>query len=86
MHKAASQTLYAEYASLDRVEGGYRIDLAPVDVIRTDMVGDELFVSIRGNALPRACTGGEIFVHEHKKDHTIYKIVRDGSPVVTVAM
>jgi hypothetical protein len=84
--EAASQTLYAEYASLDRVEGGYRIDLAPVDAIRTDMVGDELFVSIRGNALPRACTGGEIFVHEHKKDHTIYKIVRDGSPVVTVAM
>ena len=83
---AASQTVYAEFAKLDAVDGGYRIDLTPVDAIRTEVVGDEFFVSVKGNKPPKGCTGGKLFVHECKQDHTIYKIVRDGAPVVTISM
>ena len=43
-------------------------------------------VSIRDRRVPTSCTGGRIFAHECKEDHTIYRIERDGSPVVTLGM
>ena len=83
---AASQTLYSQLAAVDKVDGGYRIDLAPVDAARTEVVEDEFFVSIKGSDVPKSCIGGRIFVHECKKDHTIYRLDRDGSPIVTIGM
>ena len=83
---SASQSVYSEFATLDKIDGGYRIDLAPVDKIRTDAVSDEFFVSLKGRAVPKSCTGGTLYVHECKADHTIYKIARDGSSVVTLGM
>lgn len=83
---AASQTVYAEYAAVDKVDGGWRIDLSPVDAIRTDAVTDDFFVSIRDKRPPLSCIGGRLHVHECREDHVIYKIVRDGSSVVTLGM
>jgi hypothetical protein len=73
---SASQAVYTAYASLDTVDGGYRIDLAPVDAVRNEVVEDEFFVSLRENTLPTV-TGGTATVHEHRPDHVIYKIRRD---------
>ena len=84
--QSASQAVYAHYAVTDRVDGGWRIDLSPVDAVRTELVEDEFFVAIRDRRVPTSCTGGRIFVHECKEDHTIYRIARDGSPVVTLGM
>ena len=84
--QSASQAVYAHYAATDRVDGGWRIDLSPVDAVRTELVKDEFFVAIRDRRVPTSCTGGRIFAHECKEDHTIYRIERDGSPVVTLGM
>ena len=84
--QSASQGVYARYAKVDTVDGGYRIDLAPVDAVRTELVEDEFFLALRTHELPKNCTGGRIFMHECKGDHTIYKIVRDASSSVTVKM
>ena len=84
--QSASQAVYTSYAALDRVDGGYRLDLAPVDAVRNEVVEDEFFVSIKGHALPGTVTGGTISVHEVRPDHTVYKITRDGTPVVTLKM
>lgn len=83
---SASQAIYAEYSTLDKVDGGYRIDLAGADAVRTDLVKDEFFLSLRGGDIPRAVAGGSLTVHETRGDHTIYKITRDGAPTVTLAM
>ena len=74
---AASQAVYAAYARIDRVDGGYRIDLAPVDAVRNEVVEDEFFVSLRERALPAALTGGTLALHEVRPDHVIYKIRRE---------
>ena len=83
--QSASQALYATYAAIDKVDGGYRIDLAPVDATGVDILEDEFFVAL-GERKPPVVTGGTISVHEVRPDHVIYKIKRDGSPVVTVAV
>ena len=74
--QSASQGVYASYAKLDTVDGGYRIDLAPVDAVRNEVVENEFFVSLREGARPTV-TGGEVFRHERRPDHVIYKIRRD---------
>ncbi len=74
---SASQSVYASHATIDSVDGGYRIDLAPVEAVRTPLIENEFFVSLREKALPRAVTGGKISVHECRPDHVIYKIDRD---------
>ena len=74
--QSASQAVYTAYAGLDTVDGGYRIDLAPVDAVRNEVVEDEFFVSLREKTLPTV-TGGTATVHEHRPDHVIYKIRRD---------
>ncbi len=84
--QSASQGVYAAYSAVDTVDGGWRIDLSPADAVRTDLVEDEFFVAIRDRRVPTSCTGGRLFVHECKEDHTIYRIERDGSPVVTLGM
>ena len=82
--QSASQAVYTTYAALDRVDGGYRIDLAPVDAVRNEVVEDEFFVSLRDKALPTV-TGGTAHLHEHRPDHVIYKIRRDeGAGVVNI--
>ena len=82
--QSASQAVYTTYAEIDTVDGGYRIDLAPVDAVRNEVVEDEFFVSLREGALPTV-TGGEISVHERRPDHVIYKIHRDkGANVVNI--
>lgn len=73
---SASQTIYSRYAVVDRIEGGYRIDLAPVDAVRIPLVEDEFFISIKEKRLPRSVLGGSILLHEVRPDHTVYKIVR----------
>lgn len=84
--ESASQGVYARYAVTDRVDGGYRIDLTEVDAVRTDVVEDAFYVALRDRRPPTSCTGGRVSVHECKEDHTIYKIERDGSPVVTLGL
>ena len=81
---SASQSVYATYATIDSVDGGYRIDLAPVDRVRTDVIEDEFFVSLKEKRIPKVCTGGSISLHQCKGDHTVYKIARDGSDAVTI--
>ena len=82
--QSASQAVYTTYAGIDTVDGGYRIDLAPVDAVRNEVVEDEFFVSLRERALPTV-TGGTIYVHEHRPDHVIYKIRRDaGASAVSI--
>ena len=83
---SASQAVYVGYSALDRVDGGYRIDLSSVDAIRTDAVKDEFFLALRGGAVPKGIDGGRILVHERRPDHTIYRVERDASPVVTIKM
>ena len=84
--QSASQAVYAHYAATERVDGGYRIDLSGVEAVRTDLLEDEFFVALRGRDLPKSCEGGSISIHECKEDHTIFKIKRDGSPVVSMRM
>lgn len=84
--QSASQAVYARYASLDPIDGGYRIDLAGVDAARTDVVEDEFFVALRGRDVPKSCKGAAVSLHESKEDHTIYKCIRDGSSAVTLMM
>lgn len=74
--QSASQGVYTSYAKLDTVDGGYRIDLAPVDAVRNEVVEDEFFVSLRERKLPTV-TGGTATVHETRPDHVIYKIRRN---------
>ena len=82
--QSASQAVYTTYAKTDTVDGGYRIDLAPVDAVRNEVVEDEFFVSLRERALPTV-TGGKISVHECRPDHVIYKIHRDkGASAVNI--
>lgn len=78
---SASQALYAEYATLDRVDGGYRIDLSPVDAVRTDAVKDEFFLSLRTEDAPRSLLGGRLSVWERRRDHTVYRIEREAETV-----
>ena len=73
---AASQAVYSSYAALDRIDGGYRIDLAPVDAVRTPIVEDEFFVSLRERRIPRAVTGATVTLHDARPDHVIYKLAR----------
>ena len=83
---SASQAVYNGYAVCDRTDGGYRIDLAPVDAVRTDIVTDDFFLAVRGHDVPREVTGGRLAVWECRADHTIYRVVRDGAPVVELKM
>ena len=83
---SASQAVYAELAKLDRIDGGYRLDLAPVDAVRTETVKDSFYLSLRDRALPRAVSGGTLTVKEARADHVIYKLERDGAPTVTIRM
>ena len=85
--ESASQSAYAKYATVDTVDGGYRIDLAPLDAVRTFLVEDEFYVSLKDKALPRAVIGGAASVHECRADHAVYKIRRDaGADSVTILM
>lgn len=82
---AASQAVHAAYASLDRIDGGYRIDLAPVDAVRTPLVENEFFVTTREKKLPRAVTGARAYIHECRPDHVVYRIERENeAPAVTI--
>lgn len=83
--QSASQAVYTTYAALDRVDGGYRIDLASVDAVRNEVVEDEFFVSLREKRIPRAVSGGCITLHESRPDHVIYKVARaDRADAVTI--
>ena len=83
--QSASQGVYTAYAKLDRVDGGYRIDLAPVDAVRNEVVEDEFFVSLRERKQP-AVTGGTLAVHETRPDHVIYTLRRDtGASAVSIS-
>ena len=85
--QSASQAVYSAYAAVDKIDGGYRIDLSPVEAVRTPILEDDFFVSIKGKLLPKACEGGQICVHETRGDHTIYHIYRDkNASVVTIKM
>ena len=81
---SASQAVYNRYAEIDSIEGGYRIDFAGVDAVRTPIVTDEFFVAFRSFAVPKSCVGGSLFVHECKGDHAIYRVVRDGAAEVKI--
>ena len=84
--EAASQTVYSDFAKVEKIDGGYRIDLSEVDSQDTEAIAKEFFVSLKGREMPVSCIGGSIFVHECKQDHTIYRIVRDGSSAMTLVM
>ena len=73
---SASQAVYAEYATAERVDGGYRIDLSRVDAIRADALKDEFFLSLRPSEAPRAVTGASLSLHERRADHTVYLVKR----------
>ncbi len=83
---SASQAVYAEFATLDRIDGGYRFDLSKVDEIRTDAVKDSFFVSLRERKMPKKIVGGRLIEKEKRADHTIYQLIRDASPIVTLTM
>ena len=83
---SASQAIYATHAALDRVDGGYRIDLSAVDAVRTDIVTDDFFLSVKGHAVPRAIAGGRLEAWESRKDHTVYHVIRDGAGTVTLTL
>ena len=82
--QAASQGVYAAYAKIDKIDGGYRIDLAPVEEARTFILEEEFFVAIKDKRMPVSVTGGELYVHEIRDDHVIYRVKRDGATVVTI--
>ena len=84
--QSASQAVYSAYAATDKVDGGYRIDLAPVEAVRTPILEDDFFIAIKDKRLPKACEGGVLYVHEVRPDHVIYRVRRDGADVVTVRM
>ncbi|MBE6695835.1 MAG: hypothetical protein E7587_05215 [Ruminococcaceae bacterium] len=85
--QSASQSLYSAYASVDKVDGGYRIDLSPVEAVRTPILEDDFFVSIKDKSIPKSCEGGKLYIHDVRPDHVIYHIYRDkGASVVTVKM
>ncbi len=77
--EAASQAVYASYSKLDSIDGGYRIDLSPVDAVRTPLIEDYFCISVREKALPRSVKGGKISVHAVRPDHVVYKIDRDAN-------
>ena len=84
--ESASQGVYKAYSRVDRVEGGWRIDLSGVDAVRTFLVEDHFYVALRERTMPRGCRGGKLSVKETRSDHVIYRIDRDASPVVTIEM
>ena len=84
--ESASQAVYARYSAVDRIDGGYRIDLSGVDAVRTFLVEDHFYIALRERRIPSSCTGGSLSVHAVRDDHTIYRIERDGSPVVVLGM
>ena len=56
------------------------------DAVRTFLVEDHFYVALRERRVPTHCTGGSLFVHTVRDDHTIYRIERDGSPIVTLKL
>ncbi|MBP3606501.1 MAG: hypothetical protein J6J66_07885 [Clostridia bacterium] len=74
--EAASQTFYSKYASVETVDGGYRIGLDAVDTVDSELVGKEFYVSLKGGEKPVRCEGGSISLHEKRADHTVYRIAR----------
>ena len=75
-----------EYAGVPAFWIGWRIDLSGVDAVRTFLVEDHFYVALRERRVPTHCTGGSLFVHAVRDDHTIYRIERDGSPIVTLKL
>ena len=75
--ESASQAVYSTHAKIDVIDGGYHIDLAPVDAIRTPLVEDHFYVSLREKALPREVIGGKAYVKDCRSDHVVYVIERD---------
>ena len=72
---------------VDAVDGGYRIDLAPLDAVRTFLVEDEFFISLKDKTLPSAVEGASLFVHDCRPDHVVYRAVRHpGASTVSLLM
>ena len=82
--QSASQGVYAAYARVDKIDGGYRIDLTEVEKARTFILEDEFFVAIKDKRMPKQVEGGTLYVHEVREDHVIYRIARNGASVVTI--
>ena len=84
--QSASQGVYAAYARVDTLDGGYRIDLTEVEKARTFILEDEFFVAIKDKRMPKQVEGGTLYVHEVREDHVIYRIARNGASVVTITL
>ena len=84
--QSASQGVYAAYARVDTLDGGYRIDLTEVEKARTFILEDEFFVAIKDKRMPKQVEGGTLYVHEVRGDHVIYRIARNGASVVTITL
>ena len=82
--ESASQGVYATYAQVDKIDGGYRIDLAPVEAARTFILEEDFFVAIKDKRMPKNVTGGVFSVHEVRPDHVIYRVARNGDSAITV--
>ena len=69
---SASQSLYANYATLAEGADGTRVDLAPVLAQGSPILMDELFVSAKGTLT--SCQGGTLTHYEARPDHNVYRV------------
>ncbi len=77
VNESASQTFYSKYASVDTVDGGYRIAFDEVDNRDTDLIDKTFYASLKGGEQVKKCIGGTFSVYDVREDHTVYKIERE---------
>ena len=77
VNESASQTFYSKYASVDTVNGGYRIAFDEVDNRDTDLINKTFYASLKGGEQVKKCIGGTFSVYDVREDHTVYKIERE---------
>ena len=83
---AASQAVYSRYATLSFVNNKCIIDLSDVDAQKARALKNEFYISFKNGVTPKNITGGTICEYETKKAFKTYKITRDGSNKVVIAL
>ena len=83
---ADSQGLYSQFAAVRETEGQCVIDLSAVDDKNAIGQKNEFYVSVRNSTEPVLTAGGTMTLYETKNEFRTYKIVRDGSAQVVLAL
>ena len=76
---AAHQAQYNRFTDMTFTENEIILDFSKVDTCGAKDIGNTVYISMRNNIRPKACTGGHLSLYQTKQIFRTYKLEREGN-------